>query len=130
LVKNGSFSSALVSDNTLGWKSTQTGVIDVTGGTLNLNPTTADIAEAEQVINVTAGQVYNLTGSMWSSGSPTYGYIYVYNIGSSTPIISANTNTTSSANLSITPTGSQIRIVLQAYKQQTGIFHFDNILLH
>jgi len=128
LLLNGNFSSGLVSDPALGWKSTQTGLVDVTGGTLNLHPTTTGIAEVEQVVNLTSGQSYKITGDMQSTGDPTYGYIYIY----SGPQIIAqdNTNATKSLNLVFTPTTSQIRIVLSAYKQQTGVFHFDNLSLN
>ncbi|NQX60066.1 hypothetical protein HQN88_14380 [Paenibacillus qinlingensis] len=67
------------------------------------------------------------TCSIWRTGDPTYGYVYVYD---GAQIIAQDfTNTTKSINLAFTPTSNQLRIVLQAYKQQTGVFHFDNLNL-
>ncbi|OAS14915.1 family 16 glycosylhydrolase [Paenibacillus oryzisoli] len=127
LVQNGDFSSGLVNNSTQGWKSTQTGVADVTGGTLNLHPSVTDISEVEQIVTVTPSQPYNLTGSIWRTGDPTYGYVYVYD---GNQIIAQDfTNATKTIALTFTPTSNQLRVVLQAYKQQTGVFHYDNLIL-
>lgn len=127
LLLNGNFSSGLVTDSTQGWKTIQTGVVDVIGGTLNLHPTTVDIAEVEQLVNVTPGQAYKLTGNIWSTGDPTYGYIYVY---SGSQIIAQDyTNASKTLNLLLTPSSNQLRVVLSTYKQQTGIIHVDNLSL-
>ncbi|MCM3631109.1 hypothetical protein M3194_27735 [Paenibacillus glycanilyticus] len=94
---------------------------------MNLHPSATDIVEVEQVVNVTANQAYKLTGSMWSTGDPTYGYVYIYD---GTQVLAQDfTNGTKSLNLTFTPAGNQLRIVLHAYKQQTGVVHFDDLSL-
>jgi len=101
----------------------------ISNGRLNLTPTSAATAEVEQYVNVTPGNTYTLSAKMWNSGSNTWGYLRVYDNGFLTE---AGYNSAASQTKSVTFTAasSQVRVVLHAYKQQTGTYYFDDVNLH
>jgi len=125
LLINGDFNNNLVNDATQGWKSIGTGTTEIAGGKLKLTPSAIDIAEVEQIVNVTVGDTYRLTADLSSTG--VYGYVRA--ISNSQIIAEDFTSSHKATNITFTATESTVRIVLHAYKQQTGMFTVGNIAL-
>ncbi|OUS77971.1 hypothetical protein B1748_04155 [Paenibacillus sp. MY03] len=124
LIVNGGFS------DTTGWTDISASPASalISGGKLNLSPSTAFSAESEQYVAVTPNQSYTISADMWSSDNATYGYLRVYN-GSAVHEVGDYRSLVQNKLLTFTAAGSQVRVVLHAYKQQTGTFYFDNVIM-
>lgn len=125
LISNGTFST------TGSWTnlSSSGGSAVISSGRMNLTPTASGIAEVQQLVSVTPGQTYTLSASMWNSGSGTWGYLRVYDNGVLKEV-GHNGSATQTKSITFTASSNQVRVVLHAYKQQTGTFYFDNVTLN
>ncbi len=124
LIQNGDFTSSGNWQNI----SVPPAKSEVANGQLVLTPSTAYSAEAEQIVSVTANQPYTIKADMSSSDGQTYGYLRVYD-GTAVHETGSSSSQLQQKQFSFTPSSNQIRVVLHAYKGQSGTFQFDHIVL-
>ncbi|MGI2293551.1 glycoside hydrolase family 16 protein [Paenibacillus sp. GXUN7292] len=124
LIQNGDFSG------TQHWTdiSTAPAIAELSAGQMKLQPATTFSAEAEQLVSVTPSETYTLRADMNSSDGQTFGYLRVYD-GTSVYEVGSSSGSVQNKQLTFTASGSQVRVVLHAYKGQTGSFYFDNVEL-
>jgi len=124
LIQNGDFSS------TSHWTdlSISPASAVIASNAMTLQPAASNSAEAEQYVTVTPAQTYKLSADMHSSDGQTYGYLRVYD-GTNMVEVSTRSLTSENKQLIFTASSSQVRVVLHAYKQQTGSFTFSNVKL-
>ncbi|MFD2115347.1 glycoside hydrolase family 16 protein [Paenibacillus yanchengensis] len=124
LIRNGNFVNALH------WTdiSTAPAQAQIIAGQMKLQPASTYSAEAEQRVTVVPANTYTIQANMNSSDGQTFGYLRVYDGATVYEVGNASSNV-QQKQLIFTPSSNEVRVVLHAYKGQTGSFYFDNIEL-
>ncbi len=99
---------------------------EVVSGQMLLQPASSYSAETEQLVAVTPSQTYTIQADMTSSDGLTFGYLRVYD-GSNVYEAGSSSSSMQQKQLTFTAASSEVRVVLHAYKGQSGSFYFDHI---